>query len=106
MIRLVLENKAPGSDTQNKRMGWPERHEYFLDVLAKANHRPPAWPYNSSDKGFAAFKSWGKRLIAKYEQTNSLAAEIKRKANDWWRKLLPNPPNLTVTPCMHTKDEA
>ena len=51
MIRLVLENKAPGSDTQNKRMGWPERHEYFLDALAKANHRPPAWPYNSSDKG-------------------------------------------------------
>lgn len=88
MIDLVLENKIPGTKQKAKRMAWPEKHEYFLQSLG-VDHKPPAWPYNSPDQGFSAFKSWGKKLAAKYEQLNSLAAQLKRKADEWWRKLLP-----------------
>lgn len=88
MIDLVLENKIPGTKLTAKRMAWPEKHEYFLQSLP-ADHKPPAWPFNSPDKGFNALKSWGKKLAAKHEQLNSLAAQLKRKADAWWRKLLP-----------------
>ncbi len=90
MVRLVLENITPGSDRAVRRMSWAEKHEYFLQELAALKHKPPAWPFNSPDKGFLAFKTWGNRLIAKRNQEVSLAAECKRRMNEWWRRLLPS----------------
>jgi hypothetical protein len=99
LARLVLENKPPGSERAVKRMGWPEKHEYFLQILSDLNHRPPAWPFNSPDKGFLALKTWGKKLISKRDQQESLAAESRRGEDSWWRRLLPTSRCFAIVEC-------